>query len=269
MSKPESERPPKGTLGGYGFDIFMIFTSHTFLVYRSLVFNHFFKKYLKIMKNLLVANWKMNPLNLAEAKKLFDGIKGNPDVEIVICPPFVYLADRDIISARCRDNISVGAQDCSWEEKGAYTGDVSAKMLKNLGVKYIILGHSERRKYHNETHVVINKKIEAAQKVGLKVILCIENIAQLKKSLDFKNLIVAYEPTFAIGTGNALNIDRAKRSLSLIQKNLKEKAPVLYGGSTNSKNAKSYIDEAGFNGLLVGGASLDAKEFNRMIDEVK
>ena len=216
------------------------------------------------MKNIIVANWKMNPTSLAEAKKIFSEVQGKTNIETIICPPFVYLPSLNKSSM-----VKLGAQDCSWKEEGAYTGDISPKMLKSLGAEYVIIGHSERRKYHNETYVVINKKIDSALKSGLKVILCIENISQLKKSASFKNLIVSYEPVFAIGTGNPCSPQRAKRARELIQRNLSGNIPILYGGSTNSKNAKSYIKEAGFNGLLVGGASLVSKEFNKMINEVK
>jgi len=199
------------------------------------------------MKPLIVANWKCNPSTLKEAKILFDKVK---ESGAVICPPFVYLA---VLRAN-------GAQDCFWEEKGPYTGGVSALMLKNMGVEYVILGHSERRKYFKETNEMIEKKLQAALMVGLKPILCIDKVSQLPASLA-KEVIIAYEPLFAIGTGKPCNLEKAKKIRNAIQQTI-----VLYGGSINSQNAKNYICQAGFQGLLVGGASLNPEEF---IDIVK
>ncbi len=127
------------------------------------------------MKPLIVANWKMNPITLTEAKKLFDavkkGIKNIKRVVVVICPPFQYLSF-----------IKSGAQDVFWEDLGAYTGEISGLMLKNMGVKYVIIGHSERRKYFKETDEMINKKVKAALKQNLKPILCIDKISQISKT---------------------------------------------------------------------------------------
>ena len=217
------------------------------------------------MKPLIVANWKCNPTTLEEAKKIFK--KANfPGAEVVICPPFIYLSS---LGAK-------GAQDCFWEEKGAYTGEISPKMLRDLGVEYVIIGHSERRVL-GETDEIINKKVKAALKAGLKPILCIgekkgqdaKKIVndQLKKDLkgiikkDLKKIIVAYEPVWAIGTGNFCSAVKAGK----IRKFIKEKInnTVLYGGSVNSKIAKDYL-KTGFDGLLVGGASLNAKEFRKI-----
>jgi len=211
------------------------------------------------MKPIVVANWKMNPLSLAEAKKLFNsvtqGTRKIKGVTVVICPPFIYLSS---LGAN-------GSQDCFFEEKGAFTGEVSVKMLKNLGCRYVIVGHSERRQYQKETDEMVNKKLKSVLEEGLKPILCIANLSQLKKSLKgvpkegFNNLILAYEPVFAIGTGKPCSVDKAKRMRISIKK--AAGVPVLYGGSVNGENAKDYIKEGGFNGLLVGGASLKSKEF--------
>jgi len=203
------------------------------------------------MKPLIVANWKMNPGSLPEAKKLFSLTKKRA----VICPPFVYLA-------HLRAN---GAQDCFWEEKGAYTGEISPQMLKRLGVKYVIVGHSERRKYQKETDKIIEKKLRAVLRAGLKPILCLDKISQLPKDIK-RGFVVAYEPLFAIGTGKACSPERAERMRRAIKK--KVGVPVLYGGSVNSKNARDYIKKARFDGLLVGGASLKAKEFIDIIEAV-
>jgi triosephosphate isomerase len=220
------------------------------------------------MKILIVANWKMNPRTLTEAKKLFNSvkkrIKDNKEVEAVICAPFVFLPALKV----------KGAQDCFWEEKGAYTGEISPKMLKNLGTEYVIIGHSERRKYQKETDGMLNKKIKAAIAEGLKPILCIDKISQIGKDLkgvspkEFKNLVIAYEPLFAVGSGRPCPPEKAERMRVLIQKRLKRKIRIIYGGSVNSQNAQIYIEKAGFQGLLPGGASLKAKEFIKIVKNV-
>lgn len=208
------------------------------------------------MKPLIVANWKCNPTTLEEAKKIFK--KANfPGAEVVICPPFIYLST---LGAK-------GAQDCFWEEKGAYTGEISPKMLRDLGVEYVIIGHSERRKYFKETDETINKKMKAVIKAGLKPILCINKISQLPAKKQ-EGLIIAYEPLFAIGTGKPCSPKRAKKMRVLIQRKMGKNIKVLYGGSVNSQNAKDYIKEAGFGGLLVGGASLKPQEFLDIIKAV-
>ncbi len=169
--------------------------------------------------------------------------------------------------------VKLGAQDCFWQEKGAFTGEISPAMLKNLGVDYVIIGHSERRKYQKETDEMINKKLKAALKQGLKPILCIENVSQipkfLKKRGDFSgltekelsSLIIAYEPISAIGTNKPCSIDKAKKIRITIEEKLNKNIPILYGGSVNSENTVGYIREAGFSGLLLGGASLNIQEF--------
>jgi triosephosphate isomerase len=203
------------------------------------------------MKPLIVANWKMNPPTLKEAKLLFNRVKKAGGV---ICPPFVYSSTLK----------ATGAQDVFWEEKGAFTGEVSPLMLKDLGVKYVILGHSERRKYQKETNEMIAEKLKAALKTGLKPILCIDKISQIPRNI--KRVIIAYEPLFAIGTGKACSPARAKQMRLAIKKVVGSKVPVLYGGSVNSQNARDYIRQAGFQGLLIGGASLNPQEF---IDIIK
>lgn len=203
------------------------------------------------MKPLIVANWKMNPTTLKEAQALFEAVK---DRGAVICPPFVYLSS---LKAN-------GAQDVFCENSGAFTGEISPLMLKNLGVEYVIIGHSERRKHLQETNAIIDKKLNAALRVGLKPILCIDKISQIPQSIQ--NLIIAYEPLFAIGTGKACSPERAEKMRLNIKKVAGTKTLVLYGGSVNAQNASDYIKQAGFDGLLVGGASLKPKEF---IDIIK
>jgi len=240
------------------------------------------------MKPLIVANWKMNPTTLEGAKLLFEAVKKEvkniKKVEIVICPPFTFLSNIQYPIS----NIKLGAQDCFWEEKGAFTGEISPLMLKNLGCEYIIIGHSERRKL-GETDEMINKKIKAVITAKLKPILCIGETEkerklgktfqmlkdQLKddlknltsKTYNLKPLVIVYEPVWAIGTGNPCSSKEAKKVFLFLQKFF-GKVPVLYGGSVNSENAASYIHEANFQGLLVGGASLNPKEFIKIIKSV-
>ena len=238
------------------------------------------------MKTLIVANWKMNPSTLEGAKLLFEAVKKEvkniKKVEIVICPPFTFLSNIQYPIS----NIKLGAQDCFWEEKGAFTGEISPLMLKNLGCEYIIIGHSERRKL-GETDEMINKKIKAVITAKLKPILCIGETEkerrkgktlqvlknQIKKDLNhlisqsLNHLIIAYEPLWAIGTGNPCEPKEAKKVYLFLRKILK-KIPILYGGSANSENAASYIQEAKFQGLLVGGASLNAQEFIKVVKNI-
>ena len=247
------------------------------------------------MKTLIVANWKMNPSTLEGAKLLFEAVKKEvkniKKVEIVICPPFPYLPilNNGSPTSITTSIIRLRGQDCFWEEKGAFTGEVSPKMLKDLGCKYVIIGHSERRRYFEETDEMINKKIKAALKVGLRPILCIEKISQIRKhqrsvkmnevhrlkkgikgiiKKDLKKIILAYEPVFAIGTGKPCSIEKAKKMRLLILRNLNKNLPVLYGGSVNSQNARDYIEKAKFQGLLVGGTSLNAQEFIKLVKNV-
>jgi len=247
------------------------------------------------MKPLIVANWKMNPQTLTEAKQLFNSVKKglkniknacpglSRRVEVVICPPFVYLPQLQTTNYKL---LKLGAQDCSWKKKGAFTGEISPSMLKNLGCKYVIIGHSERRKL-GETDEMINKKIKAALKIKLKPILCIGETEkerkegktsevlrnQLKKALNnltikqFNNLTIAYEPVWAIGTGNPCDPLEAKKAL-LFLRNFFKKQLILYGGSVNSKNAIPYIKKAQFQGFIIGGASLRAKEFIEILKRV-
>lgn len=215
------------------------------------------------MKKIIIANWKCNPTTLKDNKRLFNKIK---KTKAIICPPFIYLS---LFKYK-----NLGAQDCHYEQSGAFTGEVSPKMLKDLGCRYVIIGHSERRKHFKEIDEIINKKIKAALKVNLIPVLCIgekkdenaEKIVddQLKKDLkginkkDLKKIIIAYEPVWAIGTGNFCSAEKADKIRQFIKKKLNNRT--LYGGSVNSSIANKYT-KIGFDGLLVGGASLNPKEF--------
>jgi len=246
------------------------------------------------MKTFIVANWKMNPPFLAEAKVLFNSInkisKNLRNVELIISPPFIY-----IVSLIPKEplNFKLAGQDSFWEEKGAFTGEISSKMLRNMGCQYVILGHSERRKYFKETDEMINRKVKSAISVKLNPIFCIgenwderkENLtqkvlrAQVEKGLkgvtkkEIKKVIIAYEPVWAIGTGKACSPDESEKSGNSIRKiisrlynqKIAKNIKILYGGSVNSQNAAGYIFGAKLQGLLVGGASLDAGEFTRII----
>jgi len=251
-------------------------------------------------KIFIIANWKMNPVSLTEAERLFDNIKkdlrnikktkGMRDIEIVICPPHPYLYTGSLkLKAR---NLKLGAQNFFWKGKGAYTGEVSPKMLKSLGVTYVIVGHSERRKYFSETNQIINQKLLAVLESRLKPILCIgekegEDISLVIKNqlieglkninrVQMRDLLIAYEPVWAIGTGDSCQSDDALKAglfirqtlTKLFNRKLAEETCILYGGSVNSKRAQNYILESGMNGLLIGGASLDVEEFVDIVKQV-
>jgi len=243
------------------------------------------------MKPLIVANWKMNPQTLREAKQLFSSVKRGminfKKAEVIICPPLIYLPSFS--------SFNLGAQNCFWEQRGAFTGEVSPLMLKGAGCQYVIVGHSERRRYFGETDDIINRKLQAVLTINLTPILCVgetkkdreqggaEEVIknQIISDLEgiskarFSKVVIAYEPVWAIGTGNPCDVDEAQKMGLVIRKiisqfynqALSRKIRILYGGSVDSKNAAGYIKEANFQGLLVGGASLRAKEFIDLIKE--
>jgi len=190
------------------------------------------------MKPLIVANWKCNPESLQEAKKLFDsikkGIKSIRGVEVVISPPFIYLSELRTQNSK----LKLGAQNCFWEDSGAFTGEISAKMSKRIGCKYVVIGHSERRRYFKETNLTVNKKMKSAFQNKLIPILCIGETEQEKNEGKFSQVIrtqiekglkgiprtkvnemsIAYEPIWAIGTGNACKPVQAQVMNLLIRK---------------------------------------------------
>jgi triosephosphate isomerase len=249
------------------------------------------------MRKLIAANWKENPGNERGALKLFREVarakRGNADV--VICPPFIYLeevaSEFRKMNAAAKKHFAIGAQDVFWEEKGAFTSEVGPKMLRSLGARYVIVGHSERRKYLGETDAMINKKIKLALRDKLNVILCVgEPLAvrkrgivaaerfvkdQLKKDLAGATgkIIVAYEPIWAIGTGKNDSPEEAAHMAAFIKKTLMAHNPtlsprILYGGSVNSKNIRNYVQYKDIDGALVGGASLKAGEFKKLISQI-
>lgn len=205
----------------------------------------------------------MNPFSKKEAEELFKAFDIKTKNIVILCPPFTYLQKGN--------NYVLGAQNCFYKNEGAYTGEISPKMLKDLGCKYVIIGHSERREIFKEDNECINLKIKICLENKLKPILCIgeklredrEQVlrAQLK-GINDKNIIIAYEPVWAIGTGKACELEDILSSYNLIKKIAKENK-VLYGGSVNSINAKDIINIT--DGVLVGGASINKKEFLKII----
>lgn len=246
-------------------------------------------------KKLIVANWKMNPGTLAEAKKIFSGIKQKAaklrNTETVVCPPFVYLHEFAAMAKgrRC----ALGAQDVFWERDGGFTGEISASMLSDASVQYVIVGHSERRAL-GDTDDKVNKKAHRAMKDGFKIIICVgekERDAharyflfleqQLKQSLAkvtramLKKVIIAYEPLWAIGKDAVRPATPHEffEILIFIRKILSDMfgkkeafaVPILYGGSVDHRNAKEFLNVDGSAGLLVGRASLEPKLFGEIL----
>jgi triosephosphate isomerase len=242
---------------------------------------------------MIAGNWKMNT-TLDEAKALvsemlpgLDAIKG---VDKAVCPPFISLAAiRDLLK---RSSVKLGAQNLYFEEKGAYTGEISPLMLAGL-CEMVIIGHSERRQYYGDTGEWVNKKVEAALKAGLKPILCIgekleENEAgktaevvttQLKEAMEGieypEDFIIAYEPVWAIGTGKAATAQQANDTIGLIRRNMAElygkdaadDVRILYGGSVTAANATELMGQPEIDGALVGGASLKAADFISIVKQ--
>ena len=237
---------------------------------------------------LLVANWKMNGLasDIDEAINIADGCT-HPNHQVVICPPAPLLSRMSVILDN--ENVHLGGQDCHSSESGAHTGDHSAQMLADAGANYVILGHSERRSFHQESSELINLKAQAAWQAGLTVIICVgesesERLEgreteivgdQLQASIPIPvpesgkgKLVVAYEPVWAIGTGRVA--ERAEIAsmhqyiFQFCQRHLasEDSVPILYGGSVNATNAVDIFSVPHVNGGLVGGASLKAKTFN-------
>ena len=226
-----------------------------------------------------IANFKMNK-NRSETVFFLDQLNSlidiKPKTRLVVCPPFTSLT-------KSRDKILIGSQNINSNESGAYTGEISSEMIKNIGAEYVILGHSERREYFKETNQEINKKVAIALKYKLKPILCIgETLVQrknnevektlknqLSKSLENvkSDIIIAYEPVWAIGTGETATAEIIIEAHQIIRKILNDigfdgqKISILYGGSVNRNNAKELIALDDVDGFLIGGASLDVNHF--------
>ena len=235
-----------------------------------------------------IANWKMfgglKSINsLHKVLKFFKNFKKNKSIKIIYCPPSTLI--RPMSKKLVNSNIEVGAQNCHEQEKsGAFTGSVNSAMLKSVGAKYVILGHSENRQ-SGETDKLINLKIKSALKSGLKVIFCIgETIKQKRKKItkqvlgkqiklglskikNKKKILIAYEPVWSIGTGKIPKIDELEQTVEFIKKKFKGKLPkILYGGSVNPENIRNLKKITNLDGFLIGGASQNSKKF---IDIVK
>ncbi|MDR1557731.1 MAG: triose-phosphate isomerase [Tannerellaceae bacterium] len=247
-------------------------------------------------KNMIAGNWKMNTTlseGLALAKGLNEALKGKTlQCEVVIGTPFIHLAS--IAAAIDTDKIGVAAQNCADKEKGAYTGEVSAAMIASTGAKYVILGHSERRQYYHETAGTLKTKVNLALAKGLTPIFCIGEVLeereegrhfevvdeQIKASLfdlsadDFSQVVIAYEPVWAIGTGKTATADQAQEIHAHIRQTLAARygaaiagdTTILYGGSMNAENAKDLVAKADVDGGLIGGASLSVEKFLPIIE---
>jgi triosephosphate isomerase (TIM) len=237
-----------------------------------------------VRKVIIAGNWKMYK-NQAESLAFVQEFKSEvEDVqdnqEVVLCAPFTSLTalSKHLHGSR----IMLGAQNIHWSEEGAYTGEISGSMLTEIGVDYVIIGHSERRQYFGETDQTVNLRLKAAQKYNLKPILCVgetkaqrdagetENIiiAQLKSDLidiDQNNLVIAYEPIWAIGTGDTCESSEANRVIGIIREQLENKnVSIQYGGSVKPDNIDEIMAQSEIDGALVGGASLSADSFARI-----
>lgn len=239
---------------------------------------------------IIAGNWKMYK-DVNEAVELANGIKREAydvgNVEVVICPPAADLGD--VGEMLVESNIKMGGQNCFWEQEGAYTGEISAKMLKSVGCTYVIIGHSERRKYFGETNETVNKKIKSAIDTGLIPIMCVGETLEEReagKTIDvvkdqvtgglkgfdegyLETLVIAYEPVWAIGTGKTATPDQAQEVQGMIRNLLKEmysetfssSRRILYGGSVKPENIEELMKEEDIDGGLIGGASLKSDGF--------
>ena len=250
-------------------------------------------------KKIVAGNWKMN-MNLQEgialAKELNDTLTAEkPNCGVIICTPFIHLAS--VAQFLNQDVVALGAENCADKEKGAFTGEVSAEMVKSTGAQYVILGHSERREYYNETPEILKEKVLLALKNGLKVIFCIGESkeereankqnevvkAELEGSVfnltaeEFANIVIAYEPIWAIGTGLTATAEQAEDIHAYIRSVVAEKygqevadnTSILYGGSCKASNAPELFAKPDIDGGLIGGASLKAADFKGIIDAWK
>lgn len=216
------------------------------------------------MKNLLIAgNWKSNMVK-SEARQWLEEFSEQDfpeNAEIVIFAPFTLL---DMISAYIKVNdlpVRLGAQDISPFEKGAYTGEINVEQIKEFG-DYVLIGHSERRSNFSESDEMVNKKIEMAKAAGLNIVVCVSNLDQVNK-LSSRDLVIAYEPIDAIGTGNAEDPKHTSEIASEIKN--QTSASVIYGGSVNPENVKKYTGLENINGVLVGSESLHPRSFVSLI----
>ena len=246
-------------------------------------------------RTVIAGNWKMN-FTPDEATAFINEIKpmvaGKDNCDIIFCAPYVTISAA--MAAAEGSNIKIGAENVHFAPKGAYTGEVSAEMLKAIGVEYVIIGHSERRQYFGETDETVNLRTKAALEAGLKVILCLgevkeqrlagitDEVVGMQTKLDLagvseeqlKNVIIAYEPVWAIGTGLTATPEQAQETCAVIRKvlagmyseDVAESVTIQYGGSMNEKNAAELLAKTDVDGGLIGGASLVAEKFNAIVD---
>ena len=245
-------------------------------------------------RKVIAGNWKMNMLPDATIRfidELTPLVKSTQS-EVILCVPYTDLFYA-LLTAQ-NTNIKIGAQNMHWEESGAYTGEVSAQMLKSIGVEYVIIGHSERREYFNETDETVNKKIKSAFNVGLKPIVCVgeslserENgkaVEKVTKQVQLalegltekqvEDVIIAYEPIWAIGTGKTATSEDANNMIKQIRQEISnlygqivaERVIIQYGGSVKSSNSKELFSTSDIDGALVGGASLKSDEFAKIVN---
>ncbi|MFW5649624.1 MAG: triose-phosphate isomerase [Candidatus Alkaliphilus sp. MAG34] len=243
---------------------------------------------------IIAGNWKMNK-TISEALGLVNEIKeeaNKTDVEVVVCCPFTVISE--VKKAIEGSKVKLGAQNMHWEDEGAFTGEISANMLKDLGVDYVIIGHSERRQYFNETDEIVNKKVIKAIEKGLNPIVCVgETLDEREKNRTFdvvkeqtlaafrdvsndgmKDVVIAYEPIWAIGTGKTASSQDANEVIAYIRSLLEnkygieisEEVRIQYGGSVKPSNATEIMNETDIDGALVGGASLKAEEFLEIVN---
>ncbi len=262
--------------------------------YLRFIFKEEFSMKKGTRKAIIAGNWKMNKTRpearalLEELKPLVADVKG---VEIVACVPFTNL--ETALEVTKGTNIKIGAENCHFEKSGAFTGEISADMLAEMGVEYVVLGHSERRQYFNETDETVNKRTKAALAAGLKPIVCVgellwerecnitEEVIARQIKLDFfdiseadlKKCTIAYEPVWAIGTGKTATADQAEEVCAFIRATLAklysaetaEAVTIQYGGSMNAKNAEELVSKTNVDGGLIGGASLKAVDLTTII----
>ena len=242
----------------------------------------------------MAANWKMNKVSSETREfiaRFFPEVKSVSDVDIVLAPPFTSLVQAAEMIRQT--NIMLAAQDVFYEEKGAYTGEISPSMIKDVGCKFVIIGHSERRQYFNETDEIVNRKIKAAQKGGLGIIFCLGESLEEREAgrtfdileremnqgldgINIENIVVAYEPIWAIGTGKTATPEQAQEVHAFIREKLRVKygnksgdIRIIYGGSVTPENVDSLMACADLDGALVGGASLKVESFVRIVKFVK
>ncbi len=243
-------------------------------------------------KNIVAGNWKMNTtlqegIELAKAVNNLVAKTNIGNIGIILAPPFTHISE--VVKVVDNKNVAVSTQNCASEAEGAYTGEVSAKMIKSTGAQYVIIGHSERRSYNKESNQTLNKKVKLTLENGLIPIFCIGELLEERKASkhfnvvktqldegvfdlpaeEFSKIIIAYEPVWAIGTGEVATPEQAQEIHKYIRDLIVEKygqtiandTPILYGGSCKASNAKELFDNPDVDGGLIGGASLKAEDF--------